>query len=52
MLFTLIKILCIIAGLCLSTEFTYKGLKKHDIDLFYEGVVILLVTGLLSLIIF
>jgi hypothetical protein len=52
MLFTLIKILCILAGLCLSTEFAYKGLKKHDIDLFYEGVVILLVTGLLSLIIF
>lgn len=52
MLFTLIKFLCIIAGLCLSTEFTYKGLKQHDKDLFYEGVVTLLVTGLFLLVIF
>ena len=52
MLFTIIKIVCILLGLLLSVDFTYKGLKNKDKHLFYEGLSVLLITGLYSLVIF
>ena len=52
MLFTLIKIVCILLGLLLSVDFTYKGLKNKNMQLFYEGLSVLLITGLYSLVIF
>ena len=52
MLIALLKIFCIGAGIVLSTEFTYKGLKGKDKYLFYEGLVLLLLTALFTLVVF
>ena len=52
MLLVLCKLICIILGLLLSADFTYKGLKSKDMYLFYEGLSVLLITGLFTLVAF
>ena len=43
-LLTLIKLTLIVTGLCLGLEFSFKGMKRKDIHLFYEGMVMILLT--------
>lgn len=48
-LLTLIKFSLIIIGTCLGLDFSFKGMKRKDIHLFYEGMVMILLTILFGL---
>lgn len=43
-LLTLIKLALSIIGIFLGLDFAFKGLKRKDIYLFYEGMVMLVLT--------
>ena len=43
-LLTLIKLALIIIGTCLGFDFAFKGLERKDVHLFYEGMVMLVLT--------
>ena len=43
-LLTLIKLALIIIGTCLGLDFSFKGLERKDIYLFYEGIIMLVLT--------
>jgi hypothetical protein len=49
-LLTLIKLALIIIGTCLGLDFAFKGLIRKDKYLFYEGIVMLVLTILFILI--